>query len=80
MRTLMICFLLAGCALSESDCRSANWYLRGERDGYGGHPPQDMRLAQQCARYGIAVAEADYRRGWATGHDEHERLRTMNDP
>ena len=74
---------LAGCAafdLSEADCRSANWYQRGERDGYGGHPMQDLRLVQQCGRYGVAVARAEYAKGWAIGHDEHERLKTMNDP
>jgi TPR repeat protein len=79
MRSLVIGLVLAGCAMSESDCRSANWYQRGERDGYGGHPPQDMRLAQQCARYGVAVPRA-YQDGWAVGHNEHDRLRTMNDP
>jgi Protein of unknown function (DUF2799) len=75
--------LLAGCAtfeLTEAQCRSADWYQRGERDGYGGHPMQDLRLAQQCGRYGITVARAEYARGWAIGHDEHDRLRTMNDP
>jgi Protein of unknown function (DUF2799) len=83
MRALAICLLLAGCAaldLSEADCRSADWYQRGERDGSGGHPMQDLRLAQQCGRYAVPVARAEYARGWAVGHDEHDRLRTMNDP
>jgi hypothetical protein len=75
----LLCFLLAGCAMSESDCRGTDWYQRGERDGYGGHPPQDLRLAQQCARYGVTVPR-EYQDGWAAGHDEHDRLRTMMDP
>ena len=83
MRAIALFLLLAGCgalSVSESDCRSADWYQRGERDGYGGHPMQDLRLAEQCKRYGVAVARADYAKGWAVGHDEHERLKTMNDP
>jgi hypothetical protein len=83
MRAIFLCLLLAGCSaleVSEPDCRSADWYQRGARDGYGGHPMQDLRLARQCERYGIAVARAEYAKGWAVGHDEHERLKTMNDP
>jgi Protein of unknown function (DUF2799) len=74
---------VAGCSalgLTEAECRNADWYEHGERDGYGGHPMQDLRLAQRCERYGIAVARAEYARGWALGHDEHDRLKTMNDP
>ena len=68
---------LAGCAafaLSEAECRSANWYQRGERDGFGGHPTQIVRLTQQCAKHGVVVAEADYLKGWEAGHDEWDRL------
>jgi hypothetical protein len=25
----------------------------------------------------VTVAEADYLKGWAIGHDEHERLKSM---
>jgi hypothetical protein len=77
MRAIALCVLLAGCAafdLSEADCRGANWHERGERDGFGGHPPQIVRLTQQCARHGVTVAEADYLKGWALGHDEWDRL------
>ncbi|HEV2430675.1 MAG TPA: hypothetical protein VGT43_04065, partial [Burkholderiales bacterium] len=50
--------LLAGCAgldLSEADCRSMNWHARGYADGFGGHPPQDLRLDAACSRFGVAV-------------------------
>jgi hypothetical protein len=47
------------------------------RDGFGGHPTQIMRLGQQCARHGVMVAQADYERGWAIGHDEHMRLKSL---
>ena len=64
--------LLGGCALlplQESDCKGVNW----ERRGYAGHPPQDLSLARQCTKYGVTVAQGDYAKGWAVGHDVHER-------
>ena len=45
--------LLCGCAafsFTEAECRSMNWQQRGYADGYGGHPPQDLRLARECGR------------------------------
>lgn len=80
-KAALVC-LLGGCAawnLTETECRNINWYERGKADGFGGHPAQIMRLAQQCARHGVAAAEAQYLEGWALGHDEHERLKTMRD-
>jgi hypothetical protein len=74
--------LLAGCAvwpLGEADCAGVDWQARGYADGYGGHPPQDMRLAQECRRFGVEVSQAEYFKGWNAGHDEHERLKTMTD-
>jgi hypothetical protein len=80
LRALLVC-LLSGCAawdLSEADCRGMDWAERGERDGYGGHPPQDLTLASRCARHGVAIAHSEYLEAWARGHDEHMRLKTMN--
>jgi hypothetical protein len=74
--------LAAGCAvwpLGEADCVGVDWRARGYADGYGGHPPQDMRLAQECRRFGVEVLEGEYFKGWNVGHDEHERLKTMKD-
>ena len=67
--------LLSGCAafsLSEADCRSMNWYQRGYDDGYFGHPPQDLRLAAQCAP--VKVTDMDYLAGWRAGHDVWDRI------
>ena len=33
-----------------------------------------MRLAQECVRYGIQVAQAEYLAGWRVGYDEYDRL------
>ncbi len=69
---LLLALALGGCA----DCTGLDWQARGYRDGFGGHPPQDMLLARQC---GAQVLQDEYLKGWAVGHDEHERLKTMTD-
>ena len=68
--------LLAGCAvfpITEADCR-VNWEQRGYADGFGGHPPQDLRLARECGRLGIQISESEYLMGWRAGYDEWYRL------
>ena len=75
--TLPLTLLLGACALfplSEADCRPANWRQRGYDDGYFGNNPQIMRMARECGRMGIQVAEADYMEGWRVGYDEYDRL------
>ena len=74
---VLLSLLLAGCALfplQEKDCVGVNWEQRGYADGYGGHPPQYLRLARECPRFGVTVPEAEYTRGWNAGHDEWDRL------
>lgn len=74
---LLLPAILAGCALwplGEADCRGVNWQQRGYDDGFAGHPPQDMRLARECSRFGIQVSESEYLKGWRVGHDEWDRL------
>lgn len=69
--------LLSGCALaplSEADCRPPSWKQRGYDDGYFGNPPQDLRLIQECRRFGVAVPQNEYLDGWRDGHDEWDRL------
>jgi len=68
--------LLCGCALvplKEADCRPASWRDKGYNDGYFGNPPQDMRLAQECQRFGVQVAQGEYLEGWRDGYDEWYR-------
>ena len=72
IRGLVLLSLVSGCA---ADCADRDWRSRGERDGYGGHPPQDLRLAGTCAGFSPSA----YLEGWRVGHDEHDRLKTMND-
>ena len=79
---MLIAAALCGCALvplREADCRVADWRERGYRDGFGGHPPQDLRLAAECPRFGASVPASVYLEGWRAGYDEYDRLKTMKD-
>ena len=51
-----------------------SWQQRGYDDGYFGNNPQDLRLAQECARFGVQIAQSEYLAGWRDGHDEWDRL------
>ena len=57
--------------MSDSECRSANWYGLGERDAliYGLRPQIDQ-YAQQCDKYGVQASEKDYLAGWFDGDRE----------
>jgi Protein of unknown function (DUF2799) len=77
MIRLGVVAMLSGCsafAFNEAECRSMNWQQRGYADGYGGHPPQDLRLARECGRFGVQVPESQYAAGWRAGYDEWYRL------
>jgi hypothetical protein len=66
----LLAALLAGCAsMSDSDCRSANWYALGERDAliYGLRPQIEV-YAHQCSRHGVEPSEKDYLAGWLDGN------------
>jgi hypothetical protein len=77
MRLLLLAatLLAAGCAgMSESRCRSANWYELGELEAlvYGLRPQIDQYL-YQCAKYGVQASEKDYIAGWLVGNGERIR-------
>jgi len=69
MRALLLSALclLAGCAV---DCRDLNWRQRGYADGFGGHPPQDLRIARSCPGF----SQEPYLEGWRAGYDEWYRM------
>lgn len=62
--------LLSACStLSESECRTVDWYLLGQKDGAAGYD-RNERLGQHheaCAKLGIYPAQADYTAGWQRG-------------
>jgi hypothetical protein len=68
---MTLSIFLAGCvAMSENDCRGAQWAQLGERDGLLGGPPRIEVYSYQCGRYNVAAAEKDYLDGWWIGHAE----------
>ena len=69
--------LLCGCAffpLSEAECKPPSWQQRGYDDGFSGAPPQDIRLSQECRRFGVEMPDKDYHAGYREGRFEWERL------
>ena len=77
MRVLILAtLLLAGCAsqaLTENECRGANWYARGEQDALMGSRPRFELYSEQCTRFGAAPSEQEYLNGWAAGYGEWNR-------
>ncbi len=70
---LMVCALLCGCAaMSESECRSANWFQIGKRDALMGVRPQLANYARQCA--GFNAFEKEYLEGWQLGYREFSEI------
>jgi hypothetical protein len=70
---LCLVLLLSACAgLSESDCRVADWYALGLRDGdvYGMAPMIDQ-YTYRCAAYGVRADATEYMRGWRIGEQEY---------
>ena len=70
----LVCALFAGCMhMSESECRSADWYQVGYRDGDNfGLRPQVDQYAYLCQAYGVQAPEPTYMAGWVDGHREFE--------
>jgi hypothetical protein len=64
---LLAALLQAGCAsLSKSECRSADWYDIGVRDGAAGrHEEYVIEHAQACERVGVAPD----RERWLAGRE-----------
>jgi uncharacterized protein DUF2799 len=69
---LAACLWLGACApMSETQCRAADWYQLGYRDGdiYGLRPQIDQ-YAYQCRAHGVQAQEPAYMAGWVDGFRE----------
>ena len=67
-----LCALGAACAsMSEDECRTTNWYQRGEQDGVRGLQPQLDLYSGQCSRHRIQPSAQEYMDGWHSGAFEH---------
>lgn len=66
---LISMLLLSGCAtLSESECRSADWYAIGFEDGAQGRPVSYLSEHRKaCADYQVTPAFEPYRQGHEQG-------------
>jgi hypothetical protein len=71
----LIC-LLSGCAtLSEDECRSANWFDIGLRDGHEGLPFTRIdEHREACSKFAISPDALRYRDGHAEGLNDYCRL------
>lgn len=67
--SLLVLAGLAGCAaMSEQECRTADWREQGMRDALAGHPRsrlEDNREA--CGKTGVVPNQALYFEGWKRG-------------
>ncbi|WP_313072366.1 DUF2799 domain-containing protein [Melaminivora sp.] len=61
--------LLGGCAaMSEEECRSANWFDRGQRDALSGHSRSYLGdIREACAKARVVPDAAQYYDGWNRG-------------
>lgn len=67
-----LCILaLTGCAaMSESECRFADWRQLGERDARQGRAADYFAdRAEACREHGLPSDQAAYRSGWRSGLD-----------
>jgi hypothetical protein len=59
---------LSGCAtLSADDCRNADWYRIGDRDGISGSQSLVDQYRQMCSAHSVKVDDGRYLEGWRDG-------------
>lgn len=57
-----------GCTtMDAAECRNANWYDVGFRDGIYGMQRMDFVYADQCGKQGVQPDVAAYTKGWQEG-------------
>ena len=67
---------LAGCATMDAgECRSADWYQVGYRDGLFGMQRMDEAYTHQCSQHGASPDRVQYAKGWQEGWWELEARR-----
>ena len=74
LRVAFASLTLVGCAgMDAGECRGADWYDLGFRDGIYGLQRLDEVYAAQCGRHGTEPDRARYVQGWREGNWEFER-------
>jgi hypothetical protein len=62
------CLSLAGCvSMDAAECRDADWYRLGFRDGIYGMQRMDLVYDEQCTKHGARLDAAAYAKGWQEG-------------
>ena len=70
------CLTLTGCvSMDAAECRAANWYELGFRDGLAGLQRMDVAYDEQCGKHGAKPDSAAYAKGWQEGVWENESRR-----
>ena len=65
---LMAALFVASCAaMTNSECRAANWYDTGYRDGLLGMQRMDAAYDEQCGKQGARPDLVAYAKGWQEG-------------
>jgi len=72
----VILLTLAGCAgMDANECRGADWYQLGYRDGLFGLQRRDESYSYLCSQHSVTVDRASYAKGWQEGLWENEARR-----
>jgi Protein of unknown function (DUF2799) len=72
------CLTLAACAAMDAEqCRGANWYDIGFRDGVYGLQRTDFVYGSQCSAHGVTVDQAAYGKGWQEGNWEFHKRKAV---
>ena len=67
------CLTLGGCvSMDANECRAANWYELGYRDGLYGLQRMDNVYDDQCGKHGARPDIATYAKGWQEGKWEYD--------
>ena len=61
--------------MDAAECRGADWYQLGFRDGIYGMQKMDFVYADQCGKHGTQPDAAAYAKGWQEGLWELESRR-----
>ena len=71
---------LTGCmSMDAAECRGANWFDIGYRDGSRGLQwTTDVIYENQCGKHGVQPDAAAYRKGWQEGLWEHNKRNSQS--
>ena len=71
---MLLAALLPGCAaLTETECRGANWQELGYRDGVTGNMPRIEIYAHQCGKFSVKPDQQAYMEAWTEGYADWDQ-------